>query len=584
MSKSQAGILAVALVLGASMNAPAFAGPPAAVAADPADAKECEVYLKLAFKKDGCTPAPDVRSEDICIKRTGENLKISDQIKLFFTDTLAGRFGSFCYGHKRLDITNKEKATAASAARVDFNLLAIIPKTECQWNGHYNNGYPFDIIFWTTKPEPLSRYIKLIRILRNGKLAFSWNGIEQSNRGLFIKGTWLKAMNLPHLADFDLRITGPGVQIPEEIINAKAVPRVTEWQLQLGRMKVAVDASVSTLAPTTKKHWACVQWHVRALEDAAHILSGSLTPVASCDFSCRVPKPRELTAVDSCPTPNVQSAGLTPLRDLYEKYKTNTAEEAQNKVRDELKKFGIAAKLDLQPLLAQLRTELGSNPTIDKAHEAIEKLDMIASHSLSITDQLIGSTLEIRESIVQLGKDSAQQAKLVSNIADTLEKEPSVFEARVANPPAFAGEQELHMEYGDRHQYFLLTPWNLVSFRLTQNPGTTPGWENLIPAIDLVGYRFQWAKSRFADMRIGIGGYMAKDALPDVDAAGQATTKDVYNFGLELNLGLGGFKFGVGYLLTNSAGQSGLEPADRVRVLIGADLVKLITGRNLEVL
>lgn len=572
MTTPRMSLLYVLLLL--SLSAPAAAS------------TECEVFLKLAFKQNTGLLAPDVRTEDICIKRAGQSIKIPDSIQLYFGETsFASRFDTFCYGHRKDALSGSAPASVAAPVEPFPTVKGITARTTCSWNAHYNNRYPFDIFIWTGNKEPLAQYIKLIRVLRNGKLAFTWNGIERPEWSLYIQGSWLTAHNLPHLADFGLRITGQGVQIPNEIINAKAVPRLTEWQVQAGRLKLALDASLTTVAPNSKKRWECVKWHAKAVEEAARFLGGALGSQSADEVQRRVDeqKPASLGAAD-CPAPNLQLANLKPLSKIYAEFKNSTAEDLQNLAREQIKKLSTATKIDLLPLVNTLRDELVKLPATDKARQAIEQLDAVATHALGLTDQLIAATLEIRESVVNLGKDPAQQAQLVANVAEVLEKEAPVFEPRVANPPPLSGEQELHMEYGDRHQYFLLTPWNLVSFRLTQNPGTSPGWENLIPAIDLVGYRFQWAKSRFADLRIGLGIFLAKDTLPAMAEMGQMTNKDVYNFAMEVNIGLGGIKFGAGYLLSNNAGSMPLEQADRFRLLIGADLIKLITGRNLEVL
>jgi hypothetical protein len=308
-------------------------------------------------------------------------------------------------------------------------------------------------------------------------------------------------------------------------------------------------------------------------------------PASNCDMMCRVARWKPSTsAAASCPEPNFAAANLTPLTKLYADSKQRTAEDLQNLSREQIKKLSDAAKSDLSPLIASLNNELVKQPAVQAARAGLERLDDFAKHALGLTDQLASITLDIRESVTKFAKDPGQQAQLLANVAEALEKGAPSFDPRVANPQPLPGEQELHMEYQARHQYFVLAPWNLVSFRVTQSPGTSPGWENLLPAIDVIGYRFQWAKSRFADFRIAAGVYMPKDTLPVANETGQTVSKDFYNFATELNFGFGGLRLGVGVLLTDNIGTNGLKFEDRFRILLGADLIKLITGRNLEAL
>ena len=133
------------------------------------------------------------------------------------------------------------------------------------------------------------------------------------------------------------------------------------------------------------------------------------------------------------------------------------------------------------------------------------------------------------------------------------------------------------MSYEDPLQVYFFAPWNGISTYIDGEVGAEIDLENLIPILDWIGIRRQWGKSRLADFRAAMGIFLLGDKLRNVDGS----TREVVNWTAQANVGLAGFKVGVGVVMNRRAGLSGFR--DRMRLLIGYDLVKLISGLNAEI-
>lgn len=98
--------------------------------------------------------------------------------------------------------------------------------------------------------------------------------------------------------------------------------------------------------------------------------------------------------------------------------------------------------------------------------------------------------------------------------------------------------------------------------------------------IDLLGFRVQFGRSRFADFRMALGGSGFEDKEK---ASAEDATRRVFNWAAHASVGFGTVKLGLGMVFNNRSSFDG-DPARRLRVIVGADLLKLITGRNIELL
>jgi hypothetical protein len=146
------------------------------------------------------------------------------------------------------------------------------------------------------------------------------------------------------------------------------------------------------------------------------------------------------------------------------------------------------------------------------------------------------------------------------------------------NPDPLPGERGLAMRYSDPFQFFLFAPW--TGFPVSMQGKADFSGANLLPIVDVVGFRHQFGGSRVGDIRVGLGAtalsFTAKQEQTLANGDVVVEDKPQLRMAPEFNIGLANLKVGVAYAL------SPLKPDQNVRILVGADLLKLITGQNVE--
>jgi hypothetical protein len=191
---------------------------------------------------------------------------------------------------------------------------------------------------------------------------------------------------------------------------------------------------------------------------------------------------------------------------------------------------------------------------------------------------LLGSTEGARalaDRLAEKGREVAASPARQAEIFKAVVESPHAsagdpFDPRIDNPALLAGEQKLDMRYADQLQFFFLAPWNGVPIRASSTEADVSA-AVAVPLLDLAGVRYQWAKSRFADLRWAVGiGY----AVTEVPETNEQQTGALPN----TSLGMGTFKIGLGIMTGGGLGNT----SERLRIVIGADLFKLITGSNVE--
>jgi hypothetical protein len=104
--------------------------------------------------------------------------------------------------------------------------------------------------------------------------------------------------------------------------------------------------------------------------------------------------------------------------------------------------------------------------------------------------------------------------------------------------------------------------------------------ENLIPIIDVVGWHWQttwWRALSNAGVGVGLMG-----TRETVNVPGKDPYTSAFLLGPQANFSFSGFRLGVSYLLHSEEGSPDHWYADmrNLRVLVGADLVRLFTGKD----
>jgi hypothetical protein len=535
------------------------AGPAKADTAD--DLPACEVSLELKHTGEK-SDQPFIASEKACIKRAGSPMALPGQIRLLMVDW---------FYIKRVCENETAKAHEDGTA-------------ECIWNRNFRDEWPFDFTITSAK-QPLSRYLQLVRVYRNGSLIYSWDGTSdpkpsedsEEQRTLSIPGRRLTARLMPHLADFDLRVVPVDVTVDDAVRSAQTVnytdPLKRQLTLAFGSVRDGLLAE-----PAVKARWTCFQAQMQQLAHLASTLPGRATEIAS-----------PVAPPDGCALPKLTTTGGQTLSDLYDQLKLrsiDSADELDRKVEEAVGTTARKIGVDGSRLLDEFKQrpeirELGS-----RGATLLKDADDLFLGVTQLADQTLALHAELKKSAIRIGSDRKEQAKLFQATHEAL-AEKELFESRAANPTPFVGELSLDMRYDDRFQYYVLAPWNGVPVRTSgSNPGASSlGWENAIPIVDALGARYQWAASRFADVRLAVGGMLISDELKPLDPAGapmmNAENKKVFNWAVQGNLNIGGLRVGVAYVTSN---QDNLirSNSDRWRVLVGADLLKLLTGTNIE--
>jgi hypothetical protein len=536
----------------------------------------------------------------VCIKRVGQPVQVPSGI-IIATDDGGPSLNRFCEDDYKWYALVPPEGTAAENTWV----------RGCTWNGTFHSTRPFTFTLMTRTDVAVADYVEAFRVYRNGDLMAAWNSASDApnphrvvlDGRLMVTGTFA-ATQPPHMAAMDLRIlpreTGVTHELQIEVREDRArfITRVST------AAKAAADVA---LPPGTdaRKSLECL---------VAQISSASATIQAMVDKPALVQMPK------GC-TPLIDAGGATPLSDAYRDIKNQTEEQLQSirtkaeeavvaKRQEAIKKISPEVLSVLQKVVDWAKTSagltaaqvaavaavegcvktFGSLPEEDKA--CVDKLRALAPDVVAKIQPLIDSAVLLDQDLSILLrtadearllaanlydrtrdtlKDPNKQAQIFNAFTASLNTQGGVFEPHRDNPPLIASEQRLEMAYSDPWQGFVLAPWNAVPLRVSDEVEADLNAAVVIPILDLGGVRYQWSRSRLADFRgaVGVGFIETQEANSDSKRAA---------FLPNVSLGVGTFKLGLGYAFGKHIG----DGADHLRVLVGADLFKLISGSNIE--
>jgi hypothetical protein len=519
-------------------------------------------------------------SEGVCVKRHGKPLEMPERI-LIAGDPLC-RFGYVCEGHP-LPIKGHSRQT-------------------CVWNHVVRNAYPLSFTL-VAENGKVSDYVALARVYRNGDLLSRYNAASalKDPRVLRFRGDELRvssspfAPRPPHLARMDLRLVPAGVAFDPAALDEEIVSYHGRTRERLTELGLAV---VGTLDPQLGQNVSCALERLRSIQSQ---IKGFVTPTA---------KP----PVTSCPTGDVQQAPqFTAFRARFDELTLATQgkleqvsqsvdrdlargrewlETALEKVRTDAKMPEVvrqkAEKLSeleqkLLGLAADKRAEVLQEidkikAEIERARAALARLDAAIDDASKLMADTESLAHELRNTVRRTLTDKAAQVRAYDAAIASLEKSGTLFEAYVDNPDVLAGEQRLAMQHGDSFQTFALAPWNGAVFRVTGEIGTEINADNLIPILDVIGFRSQWSDSRFSEFRAAVGALYFRDKRTTA-----GVEKEAFTPAFQLNVSLGTVKIGAAlapwYLQRGDA----TKAEKMLRILVGADLLKAISGTNVEV-
>jgi hypothetical protein len=502
---------------------------------------------------------------------------------------------------------------------------------------------------------PLAKQVKAIRIFLNGDLAWKWvpSSTEtqptptETYADIVAPGRDIRRRLLPEGARMDLRIIPHDVMVDQALLDAKVAEKHEVWKQQLELMGNAVLTSNSFAEGKLKEKLGCITYRAK---EAAYLVGrlgggkGLTAPTlpSGCEAVPPADIPNSLTAryaglkvktqqeVDALvfgfrqevlalkgKVAGKQADDKAKLEQAAKDFWAGTGDvwkgidSAAGTTSRDAKRAAFRKKID-DDKNARAAVASGAWKTIWKAPKAEDNptptevawLEMIATGNTvkdfvdqadrAVTQALGGfqSAIDLAEQlqkdVLRFANSTDEQAQLLLRVANSVQG-TSPFEQMKDNPDLIHGEKALGMRYSDHWQWFLFAPWTAFPAGLSGKVDFTAA--NLVPIVDVIGYRYQWQATRFADIRAGIGFTALSFSTPDASKSATDPNATTNHFlpAPEVNIGIANFKLGMAFALaggslTNTcpANTDCLLSKDRWRFLIGADLYKLISGNNVE--
>lgn len=489
-------------------------------------------------------------------------------------------------------------------------------------------------------PE-LSDYIRLIRVFRNGELVYRWlshSSLEpmvlSGKHVLLVPGKALVNHYMPHLSPIDIRLIGATTQVDASLLEEEVVERRDQM---LDLLSTAVNAALSSKAFADGQLAA----YINDLEDKAKDLAcrgralSEPTTATGCNKINIKDKEKSKLAKLYKSMREGATADLQKLQagaeDELKKYATDIQADADKALRGfktnvseywhgkqagqegwadafekakgtptvrldqiaavrtvaELKtlaKLDAAAAAQLTKREGEFLQWLKLRASVAELGDLLKNGDEIIKSALVMVDNVTDLTAKLRSDAKAFATDDKAQALLFKDVFQSLD-EASFFLQYADNPPLAPGETALPMQYSDQHQMYIFAPWYGLPIRVAGGHlDTDLNAVTLIPIIDVIGSRWQFSKSRFGDFRVALGvANVFEDVKVDVrDANGTVDgtdEKQFYRVVPHLSFSAANLKVGVGYAF----GEKTLDkPVEGIRVFLGADLAKIISGRNPE--
>jgi hypothetical protein len=525
----------------------------------------CEVRMEV-YNAD-----KTVESGSICIKRSDQSFRFPFPIFLKGDEGRVGRqFNGMCLTAEKKELepdqAAADKVGYTQAAETADEVASLKVRT-CDWTRLFRDAYPLTFKIYTEgRKLPLGQFARTIRVFRNGKLVFSWKN-ENTLAEVVIPGSSLTARLMPFGAPIDLRIIP--TTSPED---PRVITKIDESIDPLwARINTAKTVLLAPIKEGVAEELACLQWLVGGAEATAQeILGRPAKPQGAKPTGCEAPK-GNAAALHERLRQSVLDAGATVDRTLDE----------------EIARLGKAYGDRIREAAAEAKQKLSKHaadamlPNGHSVSSTVAQIDDLATAGATIFDELNRSIRSTVADAKKFARDRDAQARQLAAVTEALELQGSAFDPYTKNPELVEGEMALDMRYGDKFQWFTLAPWHGVPFRVTGNAGADINLATAIPILDLIGFRYQWGTGRSTSFRTGLGFLYFQDENT-VATAGTTASTSASNVAAELNVGWAGMVFGAGYVL-NHRSYDGFVDVDRVRLIIGADLLKIFGNRNAEV-
>src|SRR5688500_4267413 len=199
----------------------------------------CDVWMEMRAKHHGTEifavedAAPTQRG--VCLKKTGQPLRVPDEVFLWSKDI------AHFQNRKVVKSVCAEGTLSSDSSGAGT----------CRWRSLFRTTYPFEIQFLTRKAQatkarlPLSDFIGLVRVYRNGDTLFAWNGTGKQGE-LLIPACTLSDSALPFDAPLDLQIVPAGVSVDHKVVAETASEVTHQWTAIAKAAELTLSAELAT--------------------------------------------------------------------------------------------------------------------------------------------------------------------------------------------------------------------------------------------------------------------------------------------------------------------------------------------------
>ncbi len=494
----------------------------------------------------------------------------------------------------------------------------------CRWNRRYLHALPFDVVLTTQKrseqPDQvttrLADHLTAFRIFLNGSAAYQWNGrapAAKSAHTVIVHGSELKFDLIPFDAPFDIRALPATEALPADYFAEYVRNTGDAQKAVIERLKKATVAAF----PDEATHVKCLRQQLDLLNAQAGRIAGQDVTLPTVPDECGDLVSKEDETLREL-WDEVKAKGASHARDAAAKLDTR-AQSALNRVNVDATEVaehfktwatGSSEQIAVLELVephwkdgmskADFRTAVANALSGDEETRAlrvidgqldwpwlrfrlgagrieaiVRQVDALVSQTIAIADSSRAFVKNLKDTTTELVGSTDRQSEAFARLAESL-ADTSVFEQYTKNPAPIPGESVLEMTYRDWFQTYYLHVWHALPIKVKPRGNAIDlNIDSLVPFLDLIGKRYQFGRSRFAEIRGAIGfGYIRDEVA--LDAGG----REEQPLGVaQVNLTAGPLQFGVGVAVIASGAVRFPVFADRVRLLLGADLVQLLSGR-----
>lgn len=354
----------------------------------------------------------------------------------------------------------------------------------------------------------------------------------------------------------------------DEGLLKRDVDQADDGWLRRVAKEARATAVASVLTAEQKEQAECFRWQINDLQaKLAKLLNVAAAPIPSQPTNC------------------VELATKLPTNSLLVQAQA-AAEQGEERLTAERKaasalfnSLATDVNTELDPLRASIEASMSgqAGAPLQELQDMLAAVNALGSSALEAIRRAEAIFQTALDRATEIRDDKAEQGKIFADFVQRLEKAGGPFQPLRDNPKAVADAAALDMKYRDRFQLYAFGPWTGAPTRIDE-PSFELKPSMLVPILDVFGMRWQWGTRAYQEIRfipIGVM-YFTEDAVVEnADGDEEEVTKS--HWALQGNLSVSTFRAGFAWV----ADEEG-KGQQRWRIVLGADVWKIVTGGNLE--